>query len=262
MKTAIALLALSTSLSTHAITTRHDKTAAEYEQAAAQFPAACRVTPLGSGVLIAPQWVLTAAHVGAVERMLPPEAFVVTIGEQTIPIEEFIIPDSRLGQNPMDPELPDDIALVKLAHPVEGIEPLKPVTSPIADNLDVWIVGSGILASGDTGKEFSPALMQDPTRDLRAATNTLSNNPDDPATATFDLSSPDDNATDLEGGTNVGDSGGPVLVQIGDTVHVAGVISHMDTATENTLGTYGDVTTVTLTSAYIEWINKTTYSKE
>ena len=43
-----------------AIVTRHDRDDARYVALGARFPAAVTVLPDGSGVLIAPNWVLTA----------------------------------------------------------------------------------------------------------------------------------------------------------------------------------------------------------
>jgi secreted trypsin-like serine protease len=240
-----------------AIAIRHDLSVTQYEQAAEQFPAVCQVTVFGSGVLIAPQWVLTAAHVGIVQKMLPPEAQVAMIGDQIIPIESFHVMDSRTGVNPMDPEAPDDIALIKLAEPVKGIAPMPMLTQSIDTDTPCWLVGGGILSIGDVGKAMGPELMQDTSRAMRAGTNTLNPSADDPKLASISFSAPDDkSATELEAGSNVGDSGGAILVMHEGAWHVAGVISHMDSKSDDRIGIYEDHTFVTLAATYQDWFHE------
>ena len=249
------LMGVGSPASVDAIAIRHDGEQAEYELAAEQFAAACRVTQLGSGVLIAPEWVLTAAHVGAVLSMLPAEQQVVLIGNQSIPIEAFHVPESREEVNPMDTEAPDDIALVKLARPVTGVEPMPMLSSPIDETTNCWIIGSGVLSAGDKGKEMGPSLMKDTTRALRAGTNVLEPNAKDPTRASIEFSAPaSPMGTDLEAGTNVGDSGGPVVIMHDGDWYVAGIISQMETAMDGVIGIYEDRTLITLVDPYRVWI--------
>ena len=57
-----ALLLLLSSFSANAVVIRDDVPDLQYRMAASEFPALADVPGEGHGVLIAPEWVLTAAH--------------------------------------------------------------------------------------------------------------------------------------------------------------------------------------------------------
>ena len=58
-----ALLSALWLTSAEAIVIRHDRDDADYRALGEKFTAVCAVIPDGEGTLVAPRWVLTAAHV-------------------------------------------------------------------------------------------------------------------------------------------------------------------------------------------------------
>src|SRR5688500_11022833 len=84
LKLVLAAGAALTSAAASPIVVRHDKADQLYVQFAKTFPAACLTGGGGSGVLVAPQWVLTAGHVahGAV-----PGVTKVVFGDQEYLVE-------------------------------------------------------------------------------------------------------------------------------------------------------------------------------
>ena len=77
---------------------RHDLKEAQYIEFGEQFPAVCQVAGLGSGTLIAPQWVLTAAHVPEmVLRMEPDAPLTVKLDGKEYKVAHVVYPDERAG---------------------------------------------------------------------------------------------------------------------------------------------------------------------
>ena len=62
MNRILLLALLAASSSANAIVTRHDREDAKYRVSASELPALADMPGEGHGVLIAPQWVVTAAH--------------------------------------------------------------------------------------------------------------------------------------------------------------------------------------------------------
>jgi hypothetical protein len=111
--------------------------------AAGDQPMVCRVGE-GVGTLIAPRWVLTAAHVA---ESLTGEAPVVRFGEQSITVSGvFVHPE--YGR----PDAPLDLALIELALPVPGIPPAPVDTSGVGTTV-IHIPGCGgpdLVRRGDS----------------------------------------------------------------------------------------------------------------
>ncbi len=112
------------------------------------------------------------------------------------------------------------------------------------------VVGAGMRGTGLTGP------VEDDGR-IRGATNRI----DEAAEAwlRFVFDAPDaENATDLEGISGPGDSGGPALLVIDGTASIAGINSGQDdVATGGQPGRYGVSEYYTRVSSYIPWIEQT-----
>src|SRR3981081_2021684 len=100
-----------------ALLIRADRDDAEYLELATRYTSSLLLNaPDGEGVLIAPRWVLTAAHMAkALQEMkaLPKLRF----GERDYEIQSmFPHPDWKKGGH-------SDVALILLRQPVRGVEP-------------------------------------------------------------------------------------------------------------------------------------------
>lgn len=119
-----------------AVVIRHDVDDARYRIEAAAFPALADMPGEGHGVLIAPRWVLTAAHAAPMEGM----GATVAINGARYGVERvFLHPGFKrmpeaLGKEAMATgsaskihaflATSDDIALVRLATPVNDVQPV------------------------------------------------------------------------------------------------------------------------------------------
>lgn len=119
-----------------AVVIRDDVDDARYRIDASVFPALADMPGEGHGVLIAPQWVLTAAHAAPMEGM----DATITIDGKGYGVERvFLHPGYRrmpeaLGKEAMATgsaskihaflAASDDIALIRLAAPVSGVPPV------------------------------------------------------------------------------------------------------------------------------------------
>ena len=215
----------------------------------------------GHGVLIAPQWVVTAAHAVTWQH----EVKQIMLGGVPRTVERIVLhPGYRKPPQPLiDRGLAtwdwsmlmvalaasDDIALIKLAEPVADVTPLPLHTGADEYGQTVMLVGKGATGSGTTGfDEHSPHRTQ-----LRRAYNKVTSAHgrwfcykfDQPATA-----------LPLEGGSGNGDSGGPVLIQTGPQWRVAGLTSWVaPLATKPApFGQYGQISCNVRLGHYADWI--------
>jgi len=237
---AIIMLGALLSLPAHGIVIRHDRDDAKYLELGARFPAVGLVGRDG-GTLIAPQWVLTAAHVAQNAQQRGRK---VRFGDVDYAIDQvFIHPDWR-------EQGPHDIALIKLAEPVKGVTPIAIYSgSNEAGNMATF-VGQGGTGTGLTG----PA-REDGKK--RGATNKIDSADQDWLYFTFDDPT---TATDLEGISGPGDSGGPALIQMDGKYYVAGV-SVWGRPGKDGRGTYGAKEGYTRVSTHNKWIEAALSSK-
>ena len=222
-----ALILLSSSTAS-AIVIRDDVDDAQYRIPVSAFPALADMPGEGHGVLIAPQWVVTAAHtlpwhsgltrieVGGtardVERVVihpgysrPPDALI----RQALATGEWALAVLNIGSN-------DDIALIKLAQPVADIVPVDIYWDGDELGQTVKIVGKGATGNGVRGHDTTG-----PNRSaLRRAFNVVSSAHERWFCYVFDAPG---SALALEGKSGSGDSGGPALVQVGDQWKLAGL---------------------------------------
>src|SRR5262245_43667393 len=125
MKTVFGVAALAAGLvlisshPTQAILIRPDREDAKYLELATKYPASvCLNLPDGEATLIAPRWLLTAAHL-AKDIKTGDASAKITIGMKEFRVEKvFPHPDYRNAKSGAD------LALVKLTEPVTDIKPV------------------------------------------------------------------------------------------------------------------------------------------
>ncbi|UKE66057.1 trypsin-like serine protease [Xanthomonas graminis] len=247
-------------LSASAIVIRDDVDDAKYRVPASVFPDLVDMPGEGHGVLIAPQWVVSAAHAVTwqadikqvtldgisrdVERLVihpghkkPPQALL----DQALATWDWTLFRVALSSS-------DDIALLKLARPVTEVAPAALNTRNDEFGQTIKIMGKGATGNGVTGYQFSSSHRTE----LRRAYNTVSSADGRWFCYTFDKPS---HALPLEGGSGSGDSGGPVLLQAGKEWLLAGLTSWSDPQSAiRTPGRYGQISCNVRLSHYSEWI--------
>ncbi len=259
----LALLTVASSTA-HAIVIRDDVDDARYRVPATEFPALVDMPGEGHGALIAPQWVLTAAHT------LPMHADLkqVVINGSARDVERVVthpgyrtLPQTLIDQAMASGEAMlivvflasgDDVALIKLKTPVTDVAPVVLYSGSDEAGQVAKILGKGATGTGATG--HSP---NGPNRtELRRAFNRITSAYDRWLCYVFDAPP---EAVPLEGALGNGDSGGPVLVEHDGQWLLAGqgswkvVQGNVLTARP---GRYGQVTCNVRVSHYRDWIQR------
>ncbi len=217
-----------------AIVTRHDRDEARYVELGARFPAAVTVLPDGSGVLIAPDWVLTAGHVARGVSGRSPRAEI--DGREYEVARIFVHPKWRdMG--------PHDVGLMQLKQPAQDVTPAVLYAGDDEVGQVVTFVGRGDTGTGLTGPRSADGKK-------RGATNTVDSVDDDWIFFDFDEG---DEATDLEGVSGPGDSGGPALLAKDGKLYTLGVSVFSDGRGKGP-GRYGVLEGYTRVSTHREWI--------
>jgi hypothetical protein len=239
-----ALLALP-ALPAAALLTRPDRDDAEYLELATRYPATVRIdAPVGTGVLISPRWVLTAAHVAEAMRDTPQRIKLAVGGRNREVQAVYLHPDWKRGGTA-------DLALVHLRIPVEEVEPVTIYRGNDEAGQTVRIVGHG--ATGRIG-ERAAAVPAD--RKARAGVNTV----DRIAPLSFGLKvkGPDE-ASDLQGVFSAADRGGPAYVEVDREAFLVGNgVATEDANGDGISGNIGDWDLFVRVYAFIEWINQAT----
>jgi hypothetical protein len=250
--------------SANAIVIRADVDDAKYRIRQSEFPALADMPGEGHGVLIAPQWVVTAAHAITWQS----EIRQVTINGIPRNVERVILhagykkPSHALLTQALATwdwtlfaavlSSSDDIALIKLAQPVTDVAPvaLRPGDDEVGQ--PVRIIGKGAFGNGVSGYAYS-----DPHRtELRHAYNKITSAHERWFCYVFDKPS---DALPLEGASGSGDSGGPVLIQNDKDWLLAGLTSWSAPlgATRTAPGLYGQISCNVRLSHYKGWIDST-----
>lgn len=257
----LALLAAASSTA-DAVVIRDDVDDAQYRIAGSEFRALADMPGEGHGVLIAPQWVVTAAHT------LPPQAAlekVVIDGVARAVARVVVHPGYRtLPQTLIDQAMAsgeamlivvflgtiDDLALIELEQPVVDVAPVALYSGSKEAGRVAKLVGKGATGTGALGHD-----PQGPNRtELRRAFNTISSAYERWLCYVFDAPPA---ALPLEGVLGNGDSGGPVLLEVDGEWVLAGLAAwkvvqgHVMTARP---GRYGQTTCNVRLSHYRDWI--------
>ncbi len=234
---ALALGAVALSGFAHAIVIRSDRDLQQAVDLARPFDMTCRVSTDGCGTLIAPTWVLTAAHVA---RDISPFATHVQFGDERHAIKRIVLHPDTLNAPPGRPPRPD-LALLELDRPVTGITPAALYRDDNEMGRTVMVVGYG-----DFGLADGELTFQDGVR--RAATNVIDDTREDLLIFTFDAPPA---GTEMEGMGGPGDSGGPMLIAAEGHTFIAGVSS---ASMGGRPGHYGTRDAYTRVSTFSSWI--------
>lgn len=223
-----------------AIVIRHDIPAEQYLAAKADFPPLATFYNIGvHGTLIAPQWVLTAAHaVFCLDQGQP-----IQVGEELVEVQaRYSYPSYQLGKA-------NDLALIKLAKPILSVAPAKLYRQQDERGQVLWFIGSGGTGTGLTGETVGYKENQGV---LRKAQNKVS------AVTKSDLRfvfESDEQALALEGVSGNGDSGGPAYLKKDDGYYLFGVSSRVDSWFKD-VGEYGVKELYTRVSSHASWIDQ------
>lgn len=268
----LLLILLAVSSAASAIVIRDDVDDSKYRVPASEFPALVDMPGErheghdmpgeGHGVLIAPQWVITAAHtitwqseikqvvINGIPRDV--ERLVIHPGYKKPP-QELINQASATGEGILAVMMiasSDDIALVKLTQPVTDVAPVVIYKDSDEPGQIVKIIGKGATGTGATGHDPGG-----PNRtELRRAFNKITSAHDRWFCYVFDEPA---SALPLEGKIGSGDSGGPALIRVDDQWRLAGLAAwgfiYGDFRTTRP-GLYGQASCNVRLSHYIEWI--------
>ena len=184
-----------------------------------------------SGTLIAPQYVLTAAHCA---EGVADTAGRFTIGGRTYLTERVFVHPGYTGNVGNDSS--NDLAIYKLRDAVVGIAPIPIFRGTPQVGQILTLVGFGGGGTGTTGSNGD------------FGTKRVGTTPIDEVSRTLILWNFDNNS---ESNTAPGDSGGPAFLTVNGVVFVAGVTSGGDSAT----AAIGDHSFDTRVDAYASWID-------
>lgn len=255
------LLCAALPLAAGAVVIRDDVDDARYRIEGSVFPALADMPGEGHGVLIAPQWVVTAAHAAPMEGM----GATVTINGSAYGVERvFLHPGYRRMPEALSKEAlatgnpsgihaflagSDDIALIRLAAPVNNVRPVALYRGAAEVTQIAALIGKGATGNGAVG--LVPGGPHRTT--LRRAYNAITGGNDRYLWYRFDAPP---HGLPLEGVLGNGDSGSPLLINNHGILQLVGLGSWITAVPEHALeaGFYGQVVYNVRVSRYIDWI--------
>lgn len=267
----VALLAISFTAS--AVVIRSDVKNARYRVSASAFPALVDMPGEGQGVLIAPRWVVTAAHAAPMQMQGMEDD--VSIDGVARKVKRVItypgykrVPESLVKEALASGDISkvwaflassNDIALIELASPVTDVTPVPLYLGNKEVGMTVELVGKGATGNGTVGQD-----PHSPHRGvLRRAFNVIVGADARYVWYRFD---PPPSALPLEGITGSGDSGGPLLIGDGSSRQLVGLASWSKYPPDHPFlgkwapghkyveGLYGEIGCAVRISSYIHWI--------
>jgi hypothetical protein len=256
MRRSTLSLLLLAATSAHAVVIRHDVDDAAYRVPETELAALVDMPHEGHGVLITPQWIVTAAHTTqwhpVTEVKLHGECrkvaqVVVHPGYKALPAE---LQTGDVGRVMAFLAGSDDIALIKLAEPATDVTPVALYRASDERGKPVKLVGKGGTGDGREGQKSPNRTL------LRRAFNTVSNAEGRWVDYVFDTGAA---AVPLEGMGGNGDSGSPLLVDVGGQWQLAGLAAwkYQDVqgkAADTRAGVYGQTSKNVRISHYADWI--------
>ncbi len=243
----------------NAIIIRHDVPDEKYRVDAKEFPQLADLPGTGEGVLVSPEWVVTAAR-----AVVGKDVHEVTINGVPRAVTRVVI---NPGYKPAHPELEtgdaapllvyesnvDDIAMLQLKEPVTDVLPV----ALYRGNNEQGEVAE-ILGKGQTGNGVAGESADSPRRgELRRAYTRIEDADGRWITLEFHSKRA---AQPLEGMPGDGDEGGPVLIKSHAEWTLAGLVSRKvagrDVSTYMYFH-YGNESYATRISHFAAWIDST-----
>lgn len=181
-----------------------------------------------SGVVIAPQYILTAGHVAGAGA---PAAMQVTLNPGSTPWTSLVLTATTF---PTYSFPYDDLAVLKLATPVPpGVPVYALYSGPLREGLTLVLAGYGGSGNGNVGISIgaTSGVKRSGTNTLDALTTTLDSSGLASRFFVYDFDGPAGNGA-LGGSTlgnavetlvAPGDSGGPSFVQVGANLQLLGI---------------------------------------
>ncbi len=271
MKSLLLVALPAISFAAGAIVIRGDVNDAKYRVPASAFPALVDMPGEGHGVLIAPRWVVTAAHAAPMQGMTND----VSIGGVARRVKRVItypgyqklpnpIVDEALASGDFSKvyaflESSNDVALIELASPVTEVAPVPLYRGDNEVGMTVQLVGKGATGNGVDGQVPHSSHRTV----LRRAFNVIVGARGSYVWYRFD---PPPSALPLEGITGSGDSGGPLLVGDGNSRQLVGLASWSKYPPDHPFwrqygpgrpfheGLYGEIAYGLRISHYVHWI--------